>query len=123
MARHLTEPNAVSALRRGKEVEQLLGFGSVEGRRTIRWLTLGPSEGRFRLRVHHVFDVGDGEELWDASELPSVDAAEDHGEGRSLATTDTPEEALALASSDHGADPGRWVNFAVITDEVNDHRP
>jgi len=120
--RHLTEPEAASALRRGKEIEQLLGFDSVEGRRTIRWLSAGPWEGGFHLTLHHVLDA-ERNEVWDVSELPSVDPDEDHGEGRTLATPATPEELLALASSTHGADPARWVNFAVITDEVTDHRP
>jgi len=113
--RHLTENEAVSALRRGRAVEQLLDEARHEGRPTARWLSIIRREDAFVVLVHHVYDDG-SPDFRDLSEFEPVDIEEDVGEGREVAREPEPERAL-LAASSHGAAPERWVNEGVVADE------
>ena len=118
--RHLTRDQAAGALRRGKQVEQLLDSEPHEGRRTVRWLTVGPSRGHFVVSAHHVYDEGNPEFL-DVSEFSPIDDEEEWGEGTLIARLPDPEDALDAARG-HGATPERWVNQGVIGDEYADAR-
>jgi hypothetical protein len=113
--RHLTENEAVSALRRGRAVEQLLDEARHEGRSTVRWLSIFRREDAFVVLVHHVYDDG-SPAFRDLSEFEPVDIEEDVGEGTQVAREPEPETALMAASS-HGAVPERWVNEGVVADE------
>src|SRR4051794_29531080 len=103
--RHLTRDQAAGALRRGRQVEQLLDSEPHEPRRTVRWLTVGPSGGGFVVRAHHVYDEGNREFL-DVCEFSPIDDEEDWGEGTLLAELPDPLEALDAARA-HGATPER----------------
>jgi hypothetical protein len=119
MARHLTELDAERALRRGKPVDQLLGFDSVDGRLTIRWLTISPwRDGAFVVSEHHVVHLVD----FGVYELAPVDPTEQVGEGRDRGRFEDIHAAFAAAAS-LGACGDRWTNFGVLADEVEDHRP
>jgi hypothetical protein len=117
--RHLKQPQAAAALRRGKGVEQLLGLAEHEGRRTVRWVAIYPWEDGFSVRLHHVY-AGEPDFL-DIAELAPVDGDEDLGEGVELARHESPEEALTAARR-HGATPRSWVNQHMIGDEYADAR-
>lgn len=117
--RHITLAEAVSALRRGRPIEQYLGrFTATDERQGIRWLTAGPSGRAFVLNLHEVEDIGSEDSL-DISEFPPLDEDEYLGEGREIETADDPGELLGLASS-AGASPTRWVNWGVAQDEYLD---
>lgn len=111
MRRHLTEHEAVSALRRGRAVEQLLDEARHEGRPTVRWLSIIRREDAFVVLVHHVYDDG-SPDFRDLSEFEPVDL----DEGTQVAREPEPERAL-LAASSHGAVPDRWVNEGVVADQ------
>lgn len=119
--RYLTPVEAVAALRRGSQIEQLLDRRVLaEGGAAIRWLTAFQSGGRFELVVHDVEDIGTDDFL-DLSSFPPIDNEEDAGEGRSLATADEAEGVIDAAAS-HGACSERWVNFGVMQDEDLERR-
>ena len=112
-ARHLSEQQTLSALRRGASVEQMLTHSLSEQR--VRWLTALPDADGFALRLHHVHDNGDADFL-DVHELQPVDEDEDFGEGRLVGRYPDAETVLEAAAVT-GARPHRWVNAGVIQDE------
>jgi hypothetical protein len=119
--RHLTPASAVSALGRGREIEQFLG-GSVDGEvSSITSITISPRGDAFGVSVHEVLDVG-SEDFLDVSEFPPIDEGEYVGEGRSLGTAASPADAIALAESIVAARPDRWVNQGMVGDEYADYR-
>ena len=119
--RHLTPEEAADALRRGRQVEQLLASEPHGGRATVRWLTISPRRGgAYDVIVHHVYDDGD-EDFVDVAEFSPVDDDEGIGEGADLAQENDPEAALEAATA-HGASPDRWVNAFVVGDEYADAR-
>jgi hypothetical protein len=124
--RHLTLDEAESALRRGVEIEQMLGVERLpeDGQRIIRWLTasrlprlVGPG---FRLRLHEVQDVT-SEVVRDITEFPPIDPDTYIGEGTVVATV-AEAAALLAGAADHGARDDRWVNQGVIQSEYDDLR-
>lgn len=117
--RHLTREFALGALRRGKEIEQLVGVVEVDGREGLRYVTLAGGR-EFVLRVHEVEDVGT-DEFFDLSEFPPLDPSEYVGEGRVLGRYATAEDALE-ASLALGSQPDQWVNQGVLGDEYADLR-
>ena len=117
--RHLTSAEAIAALRRGAQIEQLLPLGDNSPiPEVVRWLTAARVGRSLELRLHEVEDVGTDDFL-DVSEFPPLDRDEDLGEGRVLEEADDPDELLA-ASERHGASDDRWVNFGVVQDEYAD---
>lgn len=119
--RHLDDRQADFALRRGKQIEQLLDrFQLPDGRWSLRWLSVYPMDGHYAVGVHHVEDIGDGSPA-DLSQFPPVDPQEPWGEGKVLGAFETSAQALAAASR-FGARPDRWVNAAVIASEYHDLR-
>jgi hypothetical protein len=124
--RHLTLDEAEFALRRGAQVEQMLGIEPLPGGgpRIIRWLAasrLPRLEGLgFRLWLLEVQDVT-SEGFRDITEFPSIDPDPDFCDGRVVATTPEPR-AVLLAAHDYGAKDDRWVNQGVIQSEYNDLR-
>jgi hypothetical protein len=122
--RYLTFEEAVAALRRGVEVEQMLGIDWPHdgGQGVIRWVTayrhnerFSPLEGRFVLTRHEVIDIGSGS-LSDISEFPPVDPEDYTGEGRRIADDSDPSTLLAVVATVGGRDD-RWVNQGVIGEE------
>ena len=107
MSRPLTPPEAASALRRGKPVEQFVSLS--DGRLTF--LTATPSRGRFNLSRHVVHDQG-SEYLVDITEFAPVDEDEHFGEGVVVADFGDPDAAVA-AAGEHGGTRDGWVNFGV----------
>src|SRR5688572_13723032 len=118
MRRHLTWPEAVAALRRGKQVEQLLPAEPHDEQPTVRWVSVYPADGAFVVGLHHVFDPCDPC-LMDVTEFAPVDEDEGGGEGVRLARASDPEGALRRAGT-LGAAPERWVNAFVVSDEYRD---
>jgi hypothetical protein len=113
--RHLTQTEAVSALRRGRAVEQLLESEPHAGRPTVRWLSVFGHEGAFIVSVHHVYDACDPGFV-DVTEFAPVNDEEYVGEGVDVAREPDPERALR-AACEHGAVPERWVNRGVVENE------
>ena len=119
--RHLTERQASSALRRGRQIDQFLGREQLPDRRwTLRWLTVFSTNREFVLSQHHVEDVGDGQ-MADIGTFPPIDPDEYLGEGTDIATAESADKILAMAL-EHGATPDRWVNAGVLADEYLDSR-
>jgi hypothetical protein len=122
MSRYLARPFIVSALHRGKPVEQFLGAREVDGERILRWIELSPASGdAVEIRVRDVYDEGDESylDLYDFTEVESDDDEEDDDDAPS-ATAASLDEAIALCRDRWGADPDRWVNEGVIQDEYAD---
>lgn len=120
--RHLTPATAISALGRGREIEQFLGGASDGEVSSITFVTISPRGDTFRVSVHEVLDVGT-EDFIDVTEFPPpIDEGEYVGEGRLLGTGASPADAIALAGSIVAARPDRWVNQGVVGDEYADYR-
>lgn len=113
--RHLSEGQAVDALRRGGAIEQLLTSDS----EVVVWLRLSGRGSSIELVRHRVQDVG-GAVSMDVYEFPPSDEGELHGEGVVLATFGDANDAVT-ASVAFGARSGRWVNEGVIQDEYADY--
>ncbi|GAA2583831.1 hypothetical protein GCM10010435_72010 [Winogradskya consettensis] len=120
--RYLTRQFSVTALRRGRAVEQFLGGTEVHGERAIRWVAISPEDGQCRISLHTVRDPDD-ENAGDLANFWSLDPVDEAyaGEGREIGTCGDEREALLLAERLTGADPGRWVNEGVAGDEYGDH--
>jgi hypothetical protein len=118
MRRYLTWHEAVSALRRGKAVEQLLPARPHHGQPTVRWLAVYPRDGLFVVGLHHVLDPCDPQFL-DVTEFAPVDEWEGVGEGVEVDNAPCPEHALRAAAR-FGAVPERWVNQFVVAEEYRD---
>ncbi|MGW5411758.1 hypothetical protein [Actinomadura geliboluensis] len=117
--RYLTNTFAAGALRRGREVEQLLEAFEDEGRRGLRWCCISPAK-RFRGFVVRVFVVEECEWL-PVDEFPAFYKADDDVDGaRTVGEAETAEAAIALAERELDADRGRWVNQGVLFDEYRD---
>lgn len=119
MRRHLTWPEAIAALRRGKVVEQLLAPERHDREPMVRWLSIFPRDGGFVVAQHLVRDPCDPAFL-DLSEFTPVDEEEeDLGEGAEAGRAPDPEQALHIAHR-LGASPERWVNEFVVAEEYRD---
>lgn len=112
--RHLSERQAVSALRRGGVIEQLLTADST----VVEWLRLSGQASSIKLVQHRVRDVG-SVDFMDVYEFPPSDPEEQHGEGAVLATFQDAAEAVT-ASVNYGARADRWVNESMLQDEYAD---
>ena len=118
--RHLRSTNVADRLAAGKGIEQLLPT-QVADPPTVRWITVWPTDdGLIAVSLHEVLDVGTGE-FQDVTEFPSLDATEDHGEGREVGVYSSIPEALE-AARDVGATVDRWVNEGMIGQEYRDTR-
>lgn len=116
--RHLTEEQAIAALRRGAAIEQMLSTELRAG--SFRWLDAHSSGETFILRLHEAVDDGTDDVL-DVYEFRSVDENDEFGEG--VVVGEFPDTtALLDAAVDLGAIPDRWVNAGVIQDEYRDLR-
>jgi len=116
--RHLTEQQAVAALRRRVPIEQMLSKNLEAG--SFSWLEAQPCEAGFVLRLHHTVDAG-SDNYVDVYGFGSVDEDDDIGMGELIATC--PDEASLLeAAVEVGAQAGRWVTAGVIQDEYRDLR-
>lgn len=118
-ARHLAEPFALGALRRGRSVEQFLGPAGTPERPGIRYVEVRPVEGAFEIVLHTLQDVGH-EGFVDLGEFPALEADDDEEFGRLIATADEPRAALATAEHRTAAVRARWVNAGVVQDEYVD---
>lgn len=117
--RHLTEQQAIGALRRGASLEQML-TPALDGSGTIRWLQAIPSGIGITLRIHHDYDDG-RDDFLDVYEFRSVD--EDDYLGAGSIVGEYPDAATLLsAASELGATAERWVNEGIIQDEYGDLR-
>ena len=118
--RHLSLAETAAALARNRQVEQLLGVETVDGRAAVRWLTVRRDGSSFQVTRHEVEDVGT-EDYLDVSTFPPLDDDEYPGEGTVVGEAVTPDAALDLATS-AGADPERWVNEGVVQHEYAETR-
>jgi hypothetical protein len=120
--RHLTRSFAEGALRRGREVEQLLEGFEQDGRRGLRWASISPptrSHG-FIVGLHTVEDLDDTYRLT-VDEYPSFHETDEEDFGQTIGETESAKEAIDLAARELAADPARWVNQGVLQDEYNDY--
>ncbi|KAB2350137.1 hypothetical protein [Actinomadura rudentiformis] len=137
--RHLTSVFASGAVGRGREIGQFLGSFDVEGRRGLRYATILPA-GRFeriRVRLYEVEDLvsatvpfdefpgfypaDDFEFTASGLPLPLDPGSRDEFGGRTVAETDSAEDALEVAERLLGARHDRWVNQGVLLDEYQDY--
>ena len=119
--RYLTQSFAVGALRRGRGIEQFLGPTDWHGVPAIRWVTVDPWSGRYRVALHVAEDLDD-EWRRDLANLPPLGPSEEYaGEGVELGMVVAETEAIALAEQLTGARPDRWVNFGVAGEDYADH--
>ena len=117
--RYLTPKSAITALRRGRQIEQFLGGIQTGERRGIRWISLSPGREGIGVHLHEVEDVGTGT-FWNLTEFPPLDP-DDETQGLVTVVT-APEEAIRIAEHDLGADHARWVNQGFACDEYGSYR-
>jgi hypothetical protein len=117
--RYLTPASAITALRRGRQIEQFRGAFQAGERRGIRWISLRPVREGIGIHLHEVEDVGT-DTFWDLTEFPPL-APDD--ETRGLVTLVTaPEDAIEVAERDLNADPAKWVRQGFACDEYGDYQ-
>lgn len=118
--RYLAESFALTALRRGRPVEQFLGPAGSPELAGIRYVEVRPVRTRYDIFLHALQDIGH-ETFVDLVEFPPLDPDEDEEDfGRLLATCADPLGALTAAEQATGALRGRWVNAGVVQDEYLD---
>jgi hypothetical protein len=117
--RFLTRMFAVTALRRGRPIEQFLGGIEAGERQGIRWISLSPGSEGISVYLHEVEDIG-SDTFWDLTEFPPLNP-DDETRGL-IGVATTPEEAIEVAEHDLGADPGKWVSHGHACDEYADYR-
>ncbi|MGK5556153.1 hypothetical protein ACSNOI_31505 [Actinomadura kijaniata] len=118
--RHLTSAFAQGALRRGRQIEQLLGGFDHGEDHVIRWAALSPGRAGITLYLSEVIDIGSAT-FCDVSEFPPFDPDEETW-GKVIGTVTDPVDALDLAERELGAVRDLWVNHGVIGDEYIDYR-
>ena len=116
--RHLTEQQALAALRRRAPIEQMLSENLDAG--SFSWLAVLPSPHGCVLRLHRTVDAGSDDYL-DVYEFGSVDEDDYLGEGELIGEY-TDEATLLEAATEVGARVDHWVNAGVIQDEYRDLR-
>jgi hypothetical protein len=117
--RYLTPGSAITALRRGRQIEQFLGGIQAGERRGIRWISLRPGREGIGVHLHEVEDVGT-DTFWNLTEFPPLDP-DDETQGLVTVVT-APEEAVRIAEHELGADHARWVNQGFACDEYGSYR-
>jgi hypothetical protein len=118
--RHLTEQFALSALRRGVQIEQFLGGADRSGTRGIRWVEIVPKHGHYHVHVIEAEDVG-SEQFIDVVEFPPLDPDDEHEGRRQVALEDDPAAAMAIAAQLVHANRTRWVNCGMAEAEYLDY--
>ncbi len=114
--RHLTANQALTALRRGAEIEQMLSDDLATG--SFRWLRAHRTDEGFALRLVETLDEG-SEDFFDLYEFNSVDASDEHNAGEVIGRSSSPSDLMRLAAG-VGASDDRWVNAGLIQDEYLD---
>jgi len=127
LVRHLTPTFAAGALRRGKAIEQFLGPAFHGGRRGVRWTTIEPGPDGYTILLHVAEDLGDDANgdanddfMADITEFPPLDP-EAYDLWPEIATAENEVEAIDTAQRLTGADPTRWTNFGLATEEYSDY--
>ncbi len=115
--RHLLLDFVFAALNRGKSVDCLLGAGEVRGERTIRWVTLRKDGGQVLASLYEVLDQRTPWFL-DVYEFTSV--AEESDEPLETHRFDEATSAVEFARARWGADPSRYVNQGMLSEECED---
>ncbi|GAA4522352.1 hypothetical protein GCM10023191_101600 [Actinoallomurus oryzae] len=118
--RHLTRSFAEGALRRGRQIEQLLEAFEQDGRRGLRWTSISPAT-RFHGFIVSLHTVEDIDYRLTVDEYPSFYESDEEDFGQTIGETESAEEALDLAHRELAANPARWVNQGVLPDEYNDY--
>ncbi|ATZ29325.1 hypothetical protein SLAV_37805 [Streptomyces lavendulae subsp. lavendulae] len=119
--RYLVEAFALTALRRGRPIEQFLGAAGPPELPGIRWAEVRPTADGFVLVVHVAQDIG-GENCYDLVGFPSFEQADDEEDfGHQIAVVDDPLAAMTIAEERLGAGRDRWVNRGMAGDEYRDY--
>jgi hypothetical protein len=118
--RHLTEREAIDALRRGRSVEQFLGRAGGTGTAGIRYVVITSAREAYEVRQYLAQDIG-GEDFLDIGEFPPLDGFEDEDFYQPVAVASEPRAALIIAQAITGAAGGRWVNLHLSDEEYGDY--
>ena len=110
--RHISDSEIVSVLRRGRSVEQFLGYR--DGSATICWLELRPVGGSVEIWMLEVENVGSSNYL-DIYSFPPVGCSFDAP--RAIVSL---EQAAAFCMNALGAKSGLWVNQGMAESEYAD---
>lgn len=144
--RYLTSSFAAGAVRRGHGISQLLAAFEENGRRGLRYACIWPASRfeRIRVRVYEVeedlvsssplidhfsgfypedeVDLGFDDPDCAPADLGVLDPyRRDAFGGRTVAQSDSPEDALEVAERKLGAQRNKWVNSSVLADEYGDY--
>ncbi|MCF2531659.1 hypothetical protein [Yinghuangia soli] len=120
--RYLAESFILSALGRGKSVEQFLGPVGTLDRPGVGYVEVRPAGHGYEAWLHRAIDA-DGA-TWDLTSLPPLAAEGNAGEedfGLHLLTATDPLDAVAAAEARTGAVRARWVNETKAGDEYRDY--
>lgn len=119
--RYLTRAFAAGALRRRREIEQLLGAYEEGGRRALAHVAVwADRSGGYVVRRFIVEDLAEPFSL-PVDEYPAFYESEDEQEGgRNVGVAASAEDAIDLACRELGAHSERWVNQGVLFDEYRD---
>jgi hypothetical protein len=116
--RHLTEHWLRRAIESGPGAERLLPARTINGRRTIRWLTAWRDRnGRLVLNADHVYESEGYDGYGDVTEFARVFSDADGSE--LVGRYDTTDALLAAAGS-LGADVHGWVSQGLVGEEYAD---
>ncbi|MFF7082214.1 hypothetical protein [Streptomyces lavendulae] len=119
--RYLVEAFALTALRRGRPIEQFLGAAGPPEVPGIQWAEVRPTADGLLLVVHVAQDIG-GENCYDLVGFPSFEQADDEEDfGHQIAVVDDPLAAMTIAEERLGAGRDRWVNQGMAGDEYRDY--
>ncbi|MER6075355.1 hypothetical protein ABT187_42585 [Streptomyces sp. NPDC001817] len=117
--RYLAEPFILSALERGRAVEQFLGPARSPDRRGVSYVEVRPVESTYEVYLHSVLDTEP--ETYDLDSLPALFDTDEEDFGLLVATTNDPATALTAAADRTGAALERWVNQSMAGDEYRDY--
>ncbi|MFC9534924.1 hypothetical protein ACFT38_30965 [Streptomyces sp. NPDC056975] len=117
--RYLAEPIILSALKRGRAVEQFLGPTHGSDRRGVSYVEVRPVQGTYEVYLHSVLDSEP--QSYDLDSLPALFDSDEEDFGLLVATTIDPAAALDAATDRTGAVLERWVNQSMAGDEYSDY--
>ncbi|MEK0100579.1 hypothetical protein WDA79_19170 [Streptomyces sp. A475] len=117
--RYLAEPFLLSALKRGRAIEQFLGPSETLDHTGVSYVEVRPAEGNYEIYLHAVLDTEP--QTYDLDSLPPLIDTDEEDFGLLVATTSDPAAALDAAADRTGAVRERWVNQSMAGDDYRDY--